>query len=559
MSYFQNGDKYFYSIVVTNNSSYTDTNVTTVIAALPAGITYDHVEHTQGTYDTGTRTWFIASMPGKSTTTLRLWVTVTNVALGPFTITGTTTGTLVDPNMGDNAFSLTASASECTPDAGGVADTTSCLCIDVAANDTECTYGITEYRLNPLSVVNGTMQYWDELTGKGGFTPTDPTLPITGTYDLWCVLGVDEYQKSCGVSFTIYPQLKDKDVFDHTISTVVFADLSLADIAVLTAQYPALSLADYCWRVLRNADGDATSGEPVDCDDASDTRFMYICSAVACSDIPCPSCPPGILPADVQAQLPVDYVPSEGDVVHIEHTNAHSIYTYDGAAWVMTCGCTFRVSQDEDNLLTLGADGFPYISGLSIVEAIDEKTKVSANDTTSGYLNGKLVAGTGVTLTETNNGGNETLVIAATGAGDDWGDGVIHHLGGSISTGDGTLLDPLFVPNIDIAVTDTSDINLTLTGDGLMTPFTISGVVNEGDPLPVYDSGVVGTTANSVVLSTLFADTCPVGFTTATYAVVSYPTDVYENVGIIGANLIYDIKATAPPGTHYINVSRSCA
>ena len=47
----------------------------------------------------------------------------------------------------------------------------------------------------------------------------------------------------------------------------------------------------------------------------------------------------------------------------------------------------------------------------------DEKVKVSANDTTEGYLNGKLVAGTGITLTENNNGGNETLTIAATATG----------------------------------------------------------------------------------------------------------------------------------------------
>lgn len=45
----------------------------------------------------------------------------------------------------------------------------------------------------------------------------------------------------------------------------------------------------------------------------------------------------------------------------------------------------------------------------------DEKAKVSANDTTAGYLNGKLVAGTNVTLTENNDGGNETLTIAAAG------------------------------------------------------------------------------------------------------------------------------------------------
>jgi hypothetical protein len=39
--------------------------------------------------------------------------------------------------------------------------------------------------------------------------------------------------------------------------------------------------------------------------------------------------------------------------------------------------------------------------------------KVSANDTTAGYLNGKLVAGDNVTITEGNDGADETLTIAA--------------------------------------------------------------------------------------------------------------------------------------------------
>ena len=43
----------------------------------------------------------------------------------------------------------------------------------------------------------------------------------------------------------------------------------------------------------------------------------------------------------------------------------------------------------------------------------DELAKVSANDTTPGFLNGKLVAGLGVTFTEQNDGGNETLEISA--------------------------------------------------------------------------------------------------------------------------------------------------
>jgi hypothetical protein len=43
----------------------------------------------------------------------------------------------------------------------------------------------------------------------------------------------------------------------------------------------------------------------------------------------------------------------------------------------------------------------------------DEKIKVSADDTTAGYLNGKLVAGAGITLTEGSGGGDETLTVKA--------------------------------------------------------------------------------------------------------------------------------------------------
>jgi len=45
--------------------------------------------------------------------------------------------------------------------------------------------------------------------------------------------------------------------------------------------------------------------------------------------------------------------------------------------------------------------------------ATDEKAKVSSNDTTPGYLDGKLVAGSGITLTQNNDGGDETLTITA--------------------------------------------------------------------------------------------------------------------------------------------------
>ena len=53
-------------------------------------------------------------------------------------------------------------------------------------------------------------------------------------------------------------------------------------------------------------------------------------------------------------------------------------------------------------------------SAWSVIQAdTDVKTKVSSNDTTAGFLNGKLVAGSNVTFTENSDGGNETLSIAA--------------------------------------------------------------------------------------------------------------------------------------------------
>jgi len=42
----------------------------------------------------------------------------------------------------------------------------------------------------------------------------------------------------------------------------------------------------------------------------------------------------------------------------------------------------------------------------------DEKVKVSSNDTTAGYLNGKLVAGNNIVLTENNDAGDETFTVA---------------------------------------------------------------------------------------------------------------------------------------------------
>lgn len=49
----------------------------------------------------------------------------------------------------------------------------------------------------------------------------------------------------------------------------------------------------------------------------------------------------------------------------------------------------------------------------------DELVKVSANDTTAGFLEAKIVAGTNITIATLNDGSNETFEISASGGGSD--------------------------------------------------------------------------------------------------------------------------------------------
>lgn len=51
---------------------------------------------------------------------------------------------------------------------------------------------------------------------------------------------------------------------------------------------------------------------------------------------------------------------------------------------------------------------------LEFTTQVDIKSKVSSDDTTAGYLDGKLVAGTGILLTQVNGGGDETLLVTNT-------------------------------------------------------------------------------------------------------------------------------------------------
>lgn len=83
-----------------------------------------------------------------------------------------------------------------------------------------------------------------------------------------------------------------------------------------------------------------------------------------------------------------------------------------------------RITKKKDNTATTYTSRTDINDSIATAEedeangtgGSDGTVKVSSNDSTGGYLNGKLVAGANVSLTEGSDGGNETLTIAA-GAG----------------------------------------------------------------------------------------------------------------------------------------------
>lgn len=147
--------------------------------------------------------------------------------------------------------------------------------------------------------------------------------------------------------------------------------------------------------------------------------------------------------------------------------------------------------------------------------AVVERTvKVSSNDTTASYLNNKLVAGTGVTKTENNDGGDETLTLSVSGFTADGApeylyiegatDDSYEHIIGSVDpTADRTFL----LPDDELAAGDVivglsaqhaSYLNLATTqiligdGSGAPTAASLSGDVT------MTNAGVVTIAANSV-------------------------------------------------------------
>jgi len=103
------------------------------------------------------------------------------------------------------------------------------------------------------------------------------------------------------------------------------------------------------------------------------------------------------------------------------------------------------------------ADGTITAAKLASGAVTDVKVKVSSNDTTAGYLNGKLVAGEGIDLTEGSDGGDETLTVIAEDSSTS-NKGIV-----TLSTAPASAASPIVVGDNDTRVL-TSAQNTALTG-----------------------------------------------------------------------------------------------
>jgi len=122
-----------------------------------------------------------------------------------------------------------------------------------------------------------------------------------------------------------------------------------------------------------------------------------------------------LLPGD---EIFVDYdIAASGTTTSGVTTGGHTIQdegtSLPARTYLNFVGSSVAVTDDSANDRTIVTVTATSSGGTSA----DEKVKVSSNDTTANYLASKLVAGSSITITENNNGSNETLTIAYSGVG----------------------------------------------------------------------------------------------------------------------------------------------
>ncbi len=469
-------DQVIWPLTITNGPT-SNSNVQ-VTFTLPSEISFNNSTILPiGSY-TGIDVWTIGAMTPNQVINANIVLNFDGPIGGlseEYSIVATVTG-LGDTNGTNNVKTDTIlfEVSSCDPLASG-SNCISGLKFDLSACSTPCTQGATAlWNIVALSEVNINIISFNVNTGIGYYEFIDPSLPGSFTWGLSCVLGLDTVVICSTYTMTLHPLIDDKDVFDHSADFIEGSTLTAPQIALLKAQ-PAYSgltneqIQAYCWEALYNADGDLVGGWAHDCTGEQDSRHFIFCSEVTCDNTPnpCPSCPYSDMPVDVSAYLTsiTNYTAEKGDLITIYHIDATAVWEYNGTAWERTsCGCQWKISQDADNILTLGTDNAPYLSDsdLPVLNPYPVSFTVTGTTTKTATitLSNATVLTTNFTDIDTNttytveiNDGNIELidqmnnvvssVPLPAAVGDDWGVQVVEH--DATIAGNGTVASPLTI------------------------------------------------------------------------------------------------------------------
>ena len=203
------------------------------------------------------------------------------------------------------------------------------------------------------------------------------------------------------------PTSSDQTNINALSASAVITDMSLLATTDVIADMALLATSD----VIADMALLATSDVIADMNTLATSDIVSDLNTLATSDIV----------SDLNQLATSDFV---SDLNAIEGIKANVTTVADNISGVNSFAERYRVgSSDPTSSLDAGdlfystsANALKYYTGSawsSIVVNTDQAVKVSSNDTTAGFLNGKLVAGSNVTLTEGSDGSNETLTIAA--------------------------------------------------------------------------------------------------------------------------------------------------
>jgi uncharacterized repeat protein (TIGR01451 family) len=256
----KNGDLFYWKIEITNLGADDNTHVE-FTPTVPSGMQYVSSSGDQGAWNPTNLRYDVGTVltGASNAVNIILVYKVTNFAAAPFAFSGIISGDNADGVAGNNTITVTVTATTCPPSAGAVSDPLSCLCGFVGDNDTICTSGTTEWRIDETSLVNLDADF--VLNVDTGYYNAhgmilNPYLPSTFQYSIWCIDGEDEYETSGPALVTIpalfnadiiLTRLEKKFVIPSSVFTAAYSNVEIVkDAAVITwaANTSNIPLAD---------------------------------------------------------------------------------------------------------------------------------------------------------------------------------------------------------------------------------------------------------------------------------------------------------------------------